>query len=110
MTRRFVIEPEGLPDLPGMMLATLDALREIGGSASIHELDEKVIEMEGVTEEEQAHEIPGSAGRIKVAYYLSWARTYLKRGGALVNSARGIWALTDAARRSPLSKRPGRSR
>lgn len=96
MTRRFVIEPEGLPDLPGMMLATLDALREIGGSASIHELDEKVIEMEGVTEAEQAYEIPGSAGRIKVAYYLSWARTYLKRGGALENSARGIWALTDA--------------
>ncbi len=99
MTRRFVIEPEGLPDLPGMMLATLDALRAIGGSASIQELDEKVIEMEGVTEEEQALDFPGSNGRMKVAYYLSWARTYLKRGGALQNSARGVWALTDAGER-----------
>ncbi len=27
--RRFIIEPEGLPDLPGMMLATLDALRQL---------------------------------------------------------------------------------
>ena len=25
--RRFIIEPEGLPDLAGMMIATLDALR-----------------------------------------------------------------------------------
>ena len=31
----------------------------------------------------------------KLNYYLSWARTYLKRGGALENSSRGVWALTD---------------
>ena len=28
-------------------------------------------------------------------YYLAWARTYLKRGDALVNSSRGVWALTE---------------
>lgn len=95
MSRRFVIEKEGLPDLPGMMLATIEALNAIGGSARIDELDEKIIEMEGVSEEEQSYPMPADDSRIKVNYYLSWARTYLKRGGALENSTRGVWALTD---------------
>jgi restriction system protein len=43
--RRFKIDAKSLPDLPGMMLATIEALKAIGGSASIDELDEKVIEI-----------------------------------------------------------------
>ncbi len=35
--RRFVIDAESLPDLPGMMLVTLEALRALGGSATIDE-------------------------------------------------------------------------
>lgn len=94
--RRFIIEPEGLPDLPGMMLATLDALRRLGGSGSIQEIDETVIEMEGLGEAEQSIAMPNNGQRLKVNYYLSWARTYLRRGGAVENSARGIWAITEA--------------
>ncbi len=41
--RRFKIDAETLPDLPGMMLVTVEALKELGGSATIQELDEKVI-------------------------------------------------------------------
>ncbi len=94
MTRTFTIEEKGYPHLPSMMLATLNALRAIGGSASLHELDEKVVEMEGVTEEEQAFMMPDGKYR-KLNYYLSWSRTFLKRTGALENSSRGVWALTD---------------
>lgn len=94
MTRSFTIEEKGYPHLPSMMLATLNALRAIGGSASLHELDEKVVEMEGVTEEEQAFMMPDGKYR-KLNYYLSWSRTFLKRTGALENSSRGVWALTD---------------
>ncbi len=93
--RRFTIEAEGLPDLPGMMLATIEALKLIGGSATIHELDEKIIEIEGLSEEEQSFAMTGNEPRTRVNYYLSWARTYLRRGGAIENSARGIWALTE---------------
>lgn len=95
MSRRFTIEKTGMPDLPGMMLATIEALKQIGGSASIQELEEKVIEIEGLSEEEQSYTQPGDDPRTRVAYFLSWARTFLRRGGALENSARGIWALTD---------------
>lgn len=92
--RRFKVEKEGLPDLAGMMLATVEALKQMGGSASIDELDEKVIELEGVPEEEQALVMANESGRPRVNYYLAWARTYLKRGGAVENSSRGVWSLT----------------
>ena len=78
-----------------MMLATVEALQELGGSASIQELDERVIELEGVSEEEQALTMPRDENRPRVNYYLAWARTFLKRGGALDNSSRGVWALTE---------------
>ncbi|MEM7069436.1 MAG: restriction endonuclease [Pseudomonadota bacterium] len=94
MSRTFVIEESGFPDLPQLMLATVEALKAMGGSASIDELDEAIIEREGVTEEEQAFTMPNDS-RPKLRYYLAWSRTYLKRGNALENSSRGVWALTD---------------
>ena len=94
MKRRFEIDTESLPNLPGMMLVTVEALKELGGSATIQELDEKVIELEGVSEDEQALAMSGHKNRMRVNYYLAWARTYLKRGDALANSARGVWSLT----------------
>ena len=96
MKRRFQIEAKGLPNLPGMMLVTIEALKILGGSATIRELDEKVIELEGVTEAEQDFTMPGSEKRPRLNYFLSWSRTYLKRGAALVNSSRGVWALTES--------------
>lgn len=93
--RNFTIEAEGFPDMPSMMLSTIEALKAIGGSATIQELDEKVAELEGVTEAEQQHMMPGSEQRPRMNYYLAWSRTYLKRGEALENSGRGIWALTE---------------
>jgi restriction system protein len=83
-----------MPDLPAMMYATVKALKEIGSSATIQELDEKVVELEGLTEAEQAIQMPNDA-RLKVNYFLAWARTYLKRGGAITNSSRAVWSLTD---------------
>ena len=94
--RRFEIDAEGLPDLPGIMLVTIEALKALGGSATIQELDEKVIELEGVTEAEQAFTMPRGQNRTRVNYYLSWARTYLKRGNALENSSRAVWTLTES--------------
>jgi len=42
--RRFEIRADTLPALPVMMLVTVEALKDLGGSATIQELDEKVIE------------------------------------------------------------------
>jgi restriction system protein len=41
----------------------------------------------------------GEDGRLsEVGYRLHWARTHLKGIGALENSARGVWAVTDRGR------------
>ncbi|WP_299744757.1 restriction endonuclease [uncultured Tateyamaria sp.] len=79
-----------------MMLVTVEALKAMGGSATIQELDEKVAELEGVSEEEQSFMMAGTnSNQPRLNYYLAWARTYLKRGNAVENSARGVWALTE---------------
>ena len=94
--RRFQIDEKSLPNLPGMMLVVIEALKDLGGSATIQELDEKVLELEGVTEAEKVFTMAGNDSRMRVNYYLAWARTYLKRGSASVNSSRGVWALTES--------------
>ncbi len=94
ISRRFTIEQDGFPDLVQMMLVTLEALRSIGGSATLHELDQKVVELEGVTEQEQAFTMAND-DRPRLNYYLAWSRTFLRRGGAIENSSRGVWSLTE---------------
>ena len=69
--RRFEIDAKSRPDLPGMMLVTIEALKALGGSATIQELDNKVIELDGVTEAEQAITMPRRQGRMRVNYYLA---------------------------------------
>lgn len=96
--RRLHLGADGLPDLPLLMLITLDALRALGGSATIQELLDYVIEHEGITEEEQSYLMPNGRDR-RLNYYLSWARTFLKRGEAVDNSSRGVWALTETGER-----------
>lgn len=92
--RNFEIDAKSSPNMPGMMLITIRALNDLGRSATNKELDERVIELEGLTDAEQLLVMPDGS-RPRVNYYLAWARTYLKKGGALVNSTRGVWALTE---------------
>lgn len=78
------------------MLATLRALRSMGGAGHLHDIDERVAEMEGVSSAELRILVPnGSAAKLK--YYLAWARTYLKRGGALDNPRRSFWRLSETS-------------
>ena len=71
----------------------LQALRELGGSASIPEQEEAVARLLSLSEDE-VNEIH-RGNRTKFGYKLGWARTYLKRYGLLENSDRGVWALTE---------------
>jgi restriction system protein len=70
----------------------LQALKRLGGSASIAELGEEVIKNLNLTPEEIGQ--PHDERRTVLEYRLAWARTYLKAYGLLDNSARGIWVLT----------------
>jgi len=92
-----MVQAPVVPSYVELLWPTLRAIRAIGDSGSIEEIVEKVIELEGFTEEQQSvlHvDGPGS----EIQYRLAWTRTYLKGMGLLDNSARGVWALTDKGR------------
>ena len=70
----------------------LEAMHELGGSANVGEIENRVIPILGLTEEEINDIHRGST--TKLTYRLAWARNYLKHFGLLENSSRGVWALT----------------
>lgn len=73
----------------------LQALKTLGGSATIEELNARVAADMKLSEETLAvPHGPEHAGRSEVAYRMAWARTYLKAAGLITNSERGVWALT----------------
>ena len=74
----------------------LQALNNLGGSASIPELVDEVARIVGLSEADLAEET--SQGESRFAYRLAWARSYLKGFGLLDNSERGVWSLTNRGR------------
>lgn len=91
--RLFEIDRSKLPNLPGMMFRTVEALRELGGSGTIKEIDEAVGELEDITDAELTYTMKDGR-RLRFNYYMAWARTYLKRGSIVINSSHGVWSLT----------------
>jgi len=86
-----------IPSYKDLLWPTLRAVREIGDSGTIEEIVEKVIELQGFTEEQQS--VPhGDGPSSEIEYRLAWARTYLKGIGALINSTRGVWSTTELGR------------
>ena len=85
-----------------LMLPLMKALVNLGGSGSIDEIYEAVVELEKFDEETLAilHN-PEKSSQTEIGYRLAWARTYLKKAGYLENSSRGVWALTDKAKQAP---------
>lgn len=88
-----------MPTFDALMNPLLNALFALGGSGSIDEIYDKVIEIEQISEEiSSVLHSPDKSNITEVAYRLAWARTYLKKYGFLENSSRGVWALTKLAK------------
>ena len=73
---------------------TLKALKNLGGSGAVSEIEEQVVSILDLSED-AINEIHRES-TTKLNYRLAWARNYLKRFGLLDNSSRGVWALTEA--------------
>ncbi len=82
-----------VPAYSDLLWPTLQAAIELGGSASIAELDAAVIAREGLTPEQQSV-LLSSGPQTVVQNRLAWARTYLKGMGLFANSTRGVWSVT----------------
>jgi len=71
----------------------LEVLRETGGSGTVAEVIDRVLEKMAIREEEQ--EVTLKNGQSRVRNQVQWARLYLVRAGYLDSSKRGVWSLTD---------------
>ncbi len=86
---------KNLPTYDEFIIPVIKALKTLGGSATINELNEKVYELSNLPEDtlQITH---GESNITEIEYRLAWTRTYLKKYGLLDNSERGIWALTES--------------
>lgn len=85
-----------MPTFDRLIIPTVQALIDLGGSGTIEEINTKVYEISKISDDvlQISH---GNEGTIvEVDYRLAWSRTYLKKFGLLENSNRGIWALSKA--------------
>lgn len=82
-----------IPTYNELLWPTLVAVRELGHTAKLDEINERVIESQGFTDE-QMSVLHKNGPRSEIEYRLAWARTYLKGMEALVNPSRGTWETT----------------
>lgn len=74
---------------------TFSALVELGGSATISEIYERVVTMLNLPDSVIDEPHKGNASQqTELEYQLAWARTRLKNYGAISNSKRGVWMIT----------------
>lgn len=87
-----------LPYRNELLAPTVQAINELGGSATVEEITEKVITVLALPDELATQPYVTKRGnvdgRTQLEYDLAWARTDLKQLGVLENSSRGVWALT----------------
>ena len=86
-----------VPPYSDLLWPTLLVLKARGGSASIRELEENVASLLRLSDE--VVEMPHGAGpQSEVNYRAAWARTHLILIGAIDNTSRGVWAITEHGR------------
>ena len=85
-----------MPTQIDLMWPTLRVLARTGGSASVQEISKEIAEIMELPDEilEERH----SDRQSELDFRAGWARTRLKQIGAIDNSQRGIWSITDRGR------------
>jgi restriction system protein len=79
----------------------LHALKQLGGSATVAEIEERVARDLALPEELLEQPSKSHPYQSELMYRLAWARTYLKAFGLIENSQRGVWSLTPKAQQYP---------
>ncbi len=81
-----------IPSARALVWPVVGALRELGGSGQNDEINAKVAELKGFTDEQQRYD--GRGNGLELEYRLRWARTLGKKLGLLEKVGRAVWALT----------------
>ena len=82
-----------VPKFNEMTDPSVQALKRLGGGASIDELVPEIVRRRRLLQE-VADAPHGATGRTELEYRAACARTYLPKTGLIEYSERGIWALT----------------
>jgi len=83
-----------VPTYDQLLQPVFNAIKNLGDSGSIGEIDEKVAELLGLSEDiATIPHNPEKSNQTEFQYRLAWARTYLKQYGLIENSSRGVWAI-----------------
>jgi restriction system protein len=86
-------EPDTIPKVPQLLWPTLKAVRNLGGSGSVAEIQAEVARIEQFTDA-QLSEIHNDGPETRLGYRGRWTLSHLKIMGLLDNSGRrGIWQL-----------------
>ena len=88
-----------VPQFDALMRPSIQALKRLGGSASIDELVPEIVQLLGLSDD-VANVPHGTTSRTELEYRAAWARTYLRKAGLIENSERGVWALTPKGARA----------
>lgn len=86
-------EGVNVPTYPDLIGPVFKALKDLGGSGSNEDILNKVIDNECYPDEVVDASHQGNMNQTELAYQAAWARTYLKRYGAIENSARSVWSI-----------------
>lgn len=86
-----------IPKYDEFMLPTLRVIEKSGGSASVNEIGDALIEELGLSQA-QLDATYDRSGVPIVPDRMSFARSYLKIAGLLASGGRGIWVMTDEGR------------
>jgi len=89
--------PAQLPKYHEFMLPTLRALIDLGGSSATSELNDAVVALMNIPDPALDVQYPSGNGAV-VPDRMSWARSYLKKGGFVDTQGRGVWLITDSGR------------
>jgi restriction system protein len=82
-----------LPRAREMVTSLVDALRELGGTASVADIEQTVARRLNLSPEQLG--LPHDKSRSEFQYRLGWTRTYAKKDGLVVSSRRNHWSLAE---------------
>lgn len=89
-------QTQTIPTYDALLLPILHALKNLGGSGTIEEINDEVIRALNLSDE-VLNVLHGNTSKSEVEYRSGWTRTYLKKYGLIENSARGVWSLTSTS-------------
>ena len=84
-----------IPKKAELVEVTYRALVELGGTGTVKEIDDKVLEILDLPPEVAGRLQKGYTEKTQLEYKVAWCRTDLKKAGRITNIKSGVWTVTN---------------